>query len=168
MVTDVLHHSHVIGCEFFIVCVKSHYPLPLEKSLIRQTTVCSLYWTVQRKIKVCTTCKDTCLLICMSAECSCCAFFLSVRANICSDFDAGNQLGKKDVPPAGWALNELFRSTCCVFCRPILLNGIFYGMHQRRLQMQDSLGIPGFCIASLCGRETKLKMLEFISLLASP
>lgn len=75
---------------------------------------------------------------------------------------------KKDVPPAGWALNELFRSTCCVFCWPILLNGIFYGMHQRRLQMQDSLGIPAFCIASLCAWETKLKMLELISLLVSP
>lgn len=162
MVTDVLHHSHVIGCEFFIVCVSSHYPLPLEKSLIRQTTVCSLYWTVQRKIKVCTTCKDTCLLISMFAD-----FFLSEKIYALILMQE-TYWGKKDVPPAGWALNELFRSTCCVFCRPILLNGIFYGMHQRRLQMQGSLGISAFCIASLCGRETKLKMLEFISLLASP
>lgn len=165
MVTDVLHHSHVIGCEFFIVCVKSHYPLPLEKSLIRQTTVCSLYWTVQRKIKVCTTCKDTCLLICMSAECSCRAFFSS-RSKYMLWFWCGKP--KKEIPPAGWALNELFRSACCVFCRPILLNGIFYGTHQRRLQMQDSLGIPASCIASLRAWETKLKMLEFISLLVSP
>ncbi len=150
-----------LAVSFFIVCVKSHYPLPLEKSLIRQTTVCSLYWTVQRKIKFCNTCEDTCLLICMSTECSCCAFFQS-------DFDVEKKLGGGNVPPAGWALNELFRSACCVFCWPILLNGIFYGMHQRWLQMQDSLGIPAFCITSLCAWETKLKMLEFISLLVSP
>ncbi len=162
MVTDVLHHSHVIGCEFFYCLCEVSLPIAPGKEPNKADNSLQSLLNCTEKIKVCSTCEDTCLLICMSTECSCCAFFFSQILMWKTNW------GGRNVPPAGWALNELFRSACCVFCWPILLNGIFYGMHQRWLQMQDSLGIPAFCITSLCAWETKLKMLEFISLLVSP